>query len=160
MSAREVFLYRAVACSVLLSVVDLRFNHLERTPRHERVVVAVGAETALNIRCSARLSGTPFDRSDGNTVSSRKAKCMTGTTPSLSSPCYGTIVAWSTSSNAPHLYFQGGVTPSIGDIEATVSSLLKAESATRVHVLIRPRPGDFVYSTLEKQVVVFTFATH
>lgn len=45
---------------------------------------------------------------------------------------------------------QGGVTPSIGDIESTVSAL--AGSDTRVHVLIRPRPGDFVYSALEKQV--------
>eukprot|EP00903_Cladosiphon_okamuranus_P010064 g9538.t1 len=46
---------------------------------------------------------------------------------------------------------QGGVTPSIGDIEG---ALLAVEgSRTKVHVLIRPRPGDFVYSSLEKQVM-------
>ena len=45
---------------------------------------------------------------------------------------------------------QGGVTPSIGDIEGAVVAV--AGSHTRVHVLVRPRPGDFVYSALEKQV--------
>lgn len=45
---------------------------------------------------------------------------------------------------------QGGVTPSLGDIETTVSAL--ARSGTGVNVLIRPRPGNFVYSTAEKQV--------
>ncbi len=51
---------------------------------------------------------------------------------------------------------QGGVTPSIGDIEG---ALLAVEgSRTKVHVLIRPRPGDFVYSALEKQVP-WTIAT-
>lgn len=45
---------------------------------------------------------------------------------------------------------QGGVTPSIGDIEGAL--LAVQGSRTKVHVLIRPRPGDFVYSSLEKQV--------
>ncbi|CAM9219316.1 unnamed protein product [Ectocarpus sp. 13 AM-2016] len=46
---------------------------------------------------------------------------------------------------------QGGVTPSAGDIEGAL--LAVRDSRTRVHVLIRPRPGDFVYSVLEKQVM-------
>ncbi|CAB1118207.1 unnamed protein product [Ectocarpus sp. CCAP 1310/34] len=46
---------------------------------------------------------------------------------------------------------QGGVTPSAGDIEGAL--LAVRGSHTRVHVLIRPRPGDFVYSVLEKQVM-------
>ncbi|CBN77438.1 copper homeostasis protein [Ectocarpus siliculosus] len=46
---------------------------------------------------------------------------------------------------------QGGVTPSAGDIEGAL--LAVRGSRTRVHVLIRPRPGDFVYSVLEKQVM-------
>ncbi|CAM9805777.1 unnamed protein product [Ascophyllum nodosum] len=36
---------------------------------------------------------------------------------------------------------QGGMTPSIGDIEEAVSAV--KGSGTAVHVLIRPRPGDF-----------------
>lgn len=51
---------------------------------------------------------------------------------------------------ATHMFWQGGVTPSIGDIEGAV--LAVKGSRTKVHVLIRPRPGDFVYSSLEKQV--------
>lgn len=47
---------------------------------------------------------------------------------------------------------QGGVTASIGDVEGAL--LAVKGSRTRVHVLIRPRPGDFVYSALEKQVSV------
>ncbi|CAM9395327.1 unnamed protein product [Scytosiphon promiscuus] len=46
---------------------------------------------------------------------------------------------------------QGGVTPSIGDIEGAL--LAVKGSHTKVHVLIRPRPGGFVYSALEKQVM-------
>eukprot|EP00752_Nemacystus_decipiens_P008965 g8003.t1 len=46
---------------------------------------------------------------------------------------------------------QGGVTPSIGDIEGAL--LAVKGSRTKVHVLIRPRPGDFVYSPLEKEVM-------
>lgn len=42
------------------------------------------------------------------------------------------------------------MTPSIGDIE---ESLLTVKgSHTRIHVLIRPRPGNFTYSALEKEV--------
>lgn len=41
------------------------------------------------------------------------------------------------------------MTPSIGDIEGAVSAV--EGSNMRVHVLIRPRPGDFVYSEREKQ---------
>lgn len=50
----------------------------------------------------------------------------------------------------PQTFGQGGVTPSIGDIEGAL--LAVKGSRTKVHVLIRPRPGDFVYSSLEKQV--------
>eukprot|EP00904_Undaria_pinnatifida_P013369 jgi/Undpi1/9162/HiC_scaffold_26.g11620.m1 len=46
---------------------------------------------------------------------------------------------------------QGGVTPSLGDVQGALLAL--AGSKTRVHVLIRPRPGDFVYTGLEKQVM-------
>lgn len=49
-------------------------------------------------------------------------------------------------------FWQGGVTPSIGDIEGALMAV--KGSRTKVHVLIRPRPGDFVYSSLEKQVHV------
>lgn len=57
----------------------------------------------------------------------------------------------------PHFKFprtlsQGGVTPSIGDIQG--AALAVKGSKTRLHVLIRPRPGDFVYSSLEKEVTV------
>lgn len=38
----------------------------------------------------------------------------------------------------------------MGDIQG--AALAVKGSKTRVHVLIRPRPGDFVYSALEKQV--------
>lgn len=51
---------------------------------------------------------------------------------------------------------QGGVTPSIGDVEGAL--LAVKGSRTRVHVLIRPRPGDFVYSALEKQVMLCVIA--
>ena len=50
----------------------------------------------------------------------------------------------------PRTLSQGGVTPSIGDIQGAV--LAVKGSKTKLHVLIRPRPGDFVYSSLEKQV--------
>ena len=40
--------------------------------------------------------------------------------------------------------FCGGTTPSAGLIQAAIS-----ESSVPVHVLIRPRPGDFVYSKSE-----------
>jgi copper homeostasis protein len=43
----------------------------------------------------------------------------------------------------------GGVTPSAGTVEALVDSGLLP-----VHVLVRPRPGDFVYSAEELDVMV------
>lgn len=45
---------------------------------------------------------------------------------------------------------QGGVTPSLGDIEASLSALQGFD--TRLHLLVRPRPGDFVYTAAEKEV--------
>ncbi|CAM9424443.1 unnamed protein product [Choristocarpus tenellus] len=47
---------------------------------------------------------------------------------------------------------QGGTTPSIGDVECTVLAL--RGSQTRVHVLIRPRPGNFIYTSAEIEVMV------
>lgn len=46
---------------------------------------------------------------------------------------------------------EGGTTPSIGLIEQCVQ-LVKSTN-TELHVLIRPRPGDFVYSDEECQVI-------
>jgi len=43
----------------------------------------------------------------------------------------------------------GGVTPSVGVIEAVV-----AAATCPVHVLVRPRPGDFVYSRDEVDVLL------
>lgn len=45
----------------------------------------------------------------------------------------------------------GGVTPSIGLIEQAVESA--AGTGLKVHVLIRPRPGDFVYGSDEIDVM-------
>jgi copper homeostasis protein len=45
--------------------------------------------------------------------------------------------------------FEGGVTPSIGTIEAAVRS----RGSVRIHVLIRPRGGDFIYSPLEAGIM-------
>ncbi|HEY0696990.1 MAG TPA: copper homeostasis protein CutC, partial [Micromonospora sp.] len=41
--------------------------------------------------------------------------------------------------------FEGGLTPSIGTIETA----LRAVDRIRVHVIVRPRAGDFIYSALE-----------
>jgi copper homeostasis protein len=41
--------------------------------------------------------------------------------------------------------FEGGLTPSIGTIEVA----LRAVSRIRVHVIVRPRGGDFIYSPYE-----------
>ncbi|MEU5914033.1 copper homeostasis protein CutC [Micromonospora sp. NPDC047527] len=41
--------------------------------------------------------------------------------------------------------FDGGLTPSLGTIETT----LRAVTRIRVHVIVRPRAGDFIYSPLE-----------
>ncbi|WP_030487397.1 copper homeostasis protein CutC [Micromonospora chokoriensis] len=41
--------------------------------------------------------------------------------------------------------FDGGLTPSLGTIETT----LRAVSRIRVHVIVRPRAGDFIYSPFE-----------
>ncbi|WP_422773205.1 copper homeostasis protein CutC [Plantactinospora sp. WMMC1484] len=46
--------------------------------------------------------------------------------------------------------FEGGLTPSIGTIEVT----LHAASRIRVHVLVRPRGGDFIYSPYEVDAMV------
>lgn len=43
---------------------------------------------------------------------------------------------------------EGGMTPSAGLIEAAVAT------GIRVHVLIRPRGGDFVYSDAEKRIML------
>lgn len=50
--------------------------------------------------------------------------------------------------------FEGGITPSLGLIETT----LRAVDAIRVHVIIRPRGGDFVFdeyevATMERDVI-------
>jgi copper homeostasis protein len=47
---------------------------------------------------------------------------------------------------------EGGVTPSLGLIQAVCRAL--APSRTRVFVLIRPRAGDFVYSSAEIDAMV------
>ncbi|SEK58714.1 copper homeostasis protein CutC [Nonomuraea pusilla] len=41
--------------------------------------------------------------------------------------------------------FEGGLTPTLGTVEAT----LAAVSSIRVHVIIRPRGGDFIYDPYE-----------
>ncbi|MEU4835141.1 copper homeostasis protein CutC [Streptosporangium sp. NPDC023615] len=41
--------------------------------------------------------------------------------------------------------FDGGLTPTLGTVEAT----LAAVSAIRVHVIVRPRGGDFIYDAYE-----------
>ena len=45
---------------------------------------------------------------------------------------------------------EGGTTPSHGDISIARSQL----SATRLHVIIRPRGGDFLYSPLEQSIML------
>ena len=45
---------------------------------------------------------------------------------------------------------EGGTTPSYGDI-AVARKLL---TTTRLHVIIRPRGGDFLYSDLEKEIMI------
>ncbi|GAA5187700.1 copper homeostasis protein CutC [Rugosimonospora acidiphila] len=46
--------------------------------------------------------------------------------------------------------FDGGLTPSIGTIETAVKSV----SRIRVHVIVRPRGGDFIYSPAEIESMV------
>lgn len=46
--------------------------------------------------------------------------------------------------------FDGGLTPSIGTIETAVGSV----SRIRVHVIVRPRGGDFIYSPREVETMV------
>jgi copper homeostasis protein len=46
--------------------------------------------------------------------------------------------------------FDGGLTPSIGTIEVA----LRAVNRIRVHVIVRPRGGDFIYSPLEIDAMV------
>ncbi|HIZ01405.1 MAG TPA: copper homeostasis protein CutC [Candidatus Bacteroides merdipullorum] len=45
---------------------------------------------------------------------------------------------------------EGGTTPSYGDIAIARKSL----SSTRLHVIIRPRGGDFLYSPLEQSIML------
>ena len=46
----------------------------------------------------------------------------------------------------------GGLTPSVGAVGVAVSDA-RAAGATDVHVLIRPRPGDFVFSRSDRYVM-------
>mgnify|MGYP001406834667 CR=1 FL=1 len=46
--------------------------------------------------------------------------------------------------------FDGGLTPSIGTIEVALRSVRRI----RVHVIVRPRAGDFIYSPLEVDAMV------
>ena len=45
---------------------------------------------------------------------------------------------------------EGGTTPSYGVIEAARQLL----TTTRLHVIIRPRGGDFLYSTIERRIIL------
>ena len=52
----------------------------------------------------------------------------------------------------------GGVTPSRGLLEASIRRCCGAsdsmgKTACRMHVLVRPRPGDFVYSDIEMEII-------
>ncbi|WP_433175896.1 copper homeostasis protein CutC [Actinoallomurus sp. CA-150999] len=47
--------------------------------------------------------------------------------------------------------FEGGITPSIGMIEQAVAA---AAGRVKVHVIIRPRGGDFVYGPAEAEVML------
>ncbi len=48
----------------------------------------------------------------------------------------------------------GGLTPSVGLQEAVVRMAAAAERPVPVTVLVRPRGGDFCYSTLEHEIMV------
>ncbi|MER5643263.1 copper homeostasis protein CutC [Streptosporangium sp. NPDC002524] len=51
--------------------------------------------------------------------------------------------------------FEGGLTPTLGTVEAT----LAAVSAIRVHAIIRPRGGDFIYDEYEIAAMELDVAT-
>lgn len=48
----------------------------------------------------------------------------------------------------------GGLTPSIGAVEQAVEAAAAADAGGFVHVLVRPRPGGFVYSAAEVDTTV------
>lgn len=50
--------------------------------------------------------------------------------------------------------FEGGITPSLGTIHAT----LAAVSAIRVHVIVRPRGGDFIFTPQEVAAMEYDVA--
>ena len=54
-------------------------------------------------------------------------------------------------SNIAFLYTLGGVTPSYGLVEEVVK---RFKGRVEIHVLIRPRPGDFAYSDCEFEVML------
>lgn len=51
--------------------------------------------------------------------------------------------------------FEGGLTPTLGTVEAT----LAAVTAIRVHAIIRPRGGDFIYDEYEVAAMERDIAT-
>lgn len=80
------------------------------------------------------------------------------TEPVLVEVCCETLesVYSATRAGAPRIelcaaLLEGGLTPSRGLLKATVRA---TAGSTRVHVLVRPRPGDFVYSDEEVEAMV------
>lgn len=46
-------------------------------------------------------------------------------------------------------YAEGGLSPSFGTI-----SLVRKKTSIPLHVMVRPRPGDFIYTEIEKDVIL------